>query len=55
MPPMPLVAKAQRAALLRFAENRERYPAAVEMLKRRPPRARMDGTLAEAALSLDRS
>jgi predicted RecB family nuclease len=55
IPPMPLVAKAQRAALLRFAENRERYPAAVEILKRRPPWARLDGTLTEAALSLDGS
>ena len=55
MPPMPLVAKVQRAALLRFAENRERYPAAVEILERRPPRARLDGTLTEAALSLDGS
>ena len=55
IPPMPLVAKPQRAALLRFAEDRERYPAAVEILERRPPKARLDGTLTEAALSLDRS
>jgi uncharacterized protein len=55
IPPMPLVAKPHRAALLRFAENRERYPAAVEILERRPPRARLDGTPTEAALSLDRS
>ena len=55
IPPQPLYAKAQRAALLRFAKNRERYPAAVEILERRPPRARLDGTLAEAALSLDGS
>ncbi len=55
IPPKPLYAKAQRAALLRFAENRERYPAAVEILERRPPRARLDGTLTEAALSLDGS
>ena len=34
IPPKPLYAKAQRAALLRFAENRERYPAAVEILER---------------------
>ncbi len=52
IPPQPLYAKAQRAALLRFAENRERYPAAVEILERRPPRARLDGTLTEAAISL---
>ena len=55
IPPMPLVAKPQRAALLRFAEDRERYPAAVEILERRPPKARLKGTLTEAALSLDRS
>jgi predicted RecB family nuclease len=55
IPPKPLYANAQRAALLRFAENRERYPAAVEILERRPPRARLDGTLTEAALSLDGS
>ncbi len=34
IPPKPLYAKAQPAALLRFAENRERYPAAVEILER---------------------
>jgi uncharacterized protein len=55
IPPKPLVAKPQRAALLRFAENRDRYPAAVEILERRPPQARLDGTLAEGALSLDGS
>jgi uncharacterized protein len=55
IPPKPLYAKAQRAALLRFAENRGRYPAAVEILERRPPRARLDGTLTDAALSLDES
>jgi predicted RecB family nuclease len=55
IPPMPLYARAQRAALLCFAENRERYPAAVEVLERRPPRARLDGPLTEAALSLDSS
>jgi predicted RecB family nuclease len=55
IPPKPLYAKAQRAALLRFAENRQRHPAAVEILERRPPRARLDGTLTGAALSLDGS
>jgi predicted RecB family nuclease len=55
IPPMPLYARAQRAALLRFAENRGRYPAAVEILERRPPRAQLDGNLTEAALSLDGS
>jgi predicted RecB family nuclease len=53
IPPKPLYAKAQRAALLRFAENRERYPAAVQILERRRPRAQLDGTLTDAALSLD--
>ncbi len=52
IPPQPLYAKAQRAALLRFAEDRDRYPAAVEILERRPPRARLDGTLVEVAKSL---
>jgi uncharacterized protein len=55
IPPKPLYARAHRAALLRFAENRERYPAAVEILERRPPRAWLDGTLTGAALSLDES
>jgi predicted RecB family nuclease len=55
IPPKPLYAKAQRGALLRFAENRDRYPAAVEILERHPPRARLDGTLTGAALSLDGS
>ena len=36
--------KGAAGALLRFAENRERYPAAVEILERRSPRARLDGT-----------
>ena len=55
MPPKPLHAKPQRAALLRFAEKRERYPAGVEILERRPPRARLDGTLTDGALSLNGS
>ena len=55
IPPKPLYAKAQRAALLRFAENRERYPSAVEILERRLPRARLDRSLTDAALSLDGS
>ena len=36
-------------------KNQARYPALVEILERRPPRARLDGTLDEAALSLDGS
>jgi predicted RecB family nuclease len=55
IPPQPLHAKVQRAALLRFAKDQERYPAVVEILGRRPPRARLDGRLEEAALSLDSS
>ena len=55
IPPQPLYAKPQRAALLRLAEKRENYPAALEVLERRRPRARLDGTLEEAALSLDGS
>jgi uncharacterized protein len=55
IPPEPLPTWVQRDAVLRFAKERERYPALVEILERRPPRARLDGTLNEAALSLDRS
>jgi predicted RecB family nuclease len=51
----PLYAGVQREAILRFAENQERYPAVVEILERRPPRARLDGTPVDAALSLDGS
>ena len=45
----------QRDAVLRFAQTQARYPALVEILERRPPRARLDGTLEDAALSLDGS
>ena len=55
IPPRPFYADVQRAALLRFAENRDRYPAATAILEREPPRTSLDGTLSEAALSLDRS
>ncbi|MBD0330660.1 MAG: TM0106 family RecB-like putative nuclease [Thermoleophilia bacterium] len=55
IPPEPLPTGVQRGALLRFAKNRERYPAIVDILERRPPRARLGGTLEEAVLSLDRS
>ena len=41
--------------MLRFAKDQARYPALVEILERRPPRARLDGTPTEAALSLDGS
>jgi predicted RecB family nuclease len=55
IPPQPLHAKVQRAALLRFAKNQDRYPAVGEILERQPPRARLDGILEDAALSLDGS
>ena len=45
IPPKPLPTWTQRDGVLRFAKKRERYPALVEILERRPPRARLDGTL----------
>jgi uncharacterized protein len=53
IPPEPLPTRVQRDAVLRFAQEREAYPALVDVLERRPPRARLDGTLAGAGLSLD--
>ena len=41
--------------MLRFARDRAAYPALVDVLERRPPRANLAGALEEAALSLDRS
>jgi AAA domain/RNase_H superfamily len=55
IPPEPLGTYVQRDALLRFAKAQLSYPASVEILERRPPHARLDGTLADAALSLDGS
>ena len=55
IPPRPLPTWVQRDAVLRFAKAQPVYPALVEILERRPPRARLDGTLEEAALSLDGS
>jgi uncharacterized protein len=55
IPPEPLPTWTQRDAVLRFAKSMESYPALVEILERRPPRARLGGTLEEAALSLDES
>ena len=55
IPPVPYNAKAQKAALLRLAENQEQYPAAMAILERRPPRASLGGSLADAALSLEES
>jgi predicted RecB family nuclease len=55
IPPKPLPTWVQRDAVLRFAKDRERYPALVEILERRPPRTRLGGSLGEAVLGLDRS
>jgi uncharacterized protein len=55
IPPEPLPTWVQRDAVLRFAQRAEEFPALVEILERRPPRARLDGTPVEAALSLDGS
>jgi predicted RecB family nuclease len=55
IPPTPLGTYVQREAVLRFAQVQERYPALVEILERRPPRASLGGSLDEAAASLDGS
>jgi predicted RecB family nuclease len=55
IPPEPLPTWVQRDAVLRFARNQGAYSALVDILERRRPRARLEGSLAEAALSLDRS
>ena len=55
IPPQPLPTWTQRDAVLRFAQRRDEFPALVEILERRPPRARLDGSPVEAALSLDGS
>jgi predicted RecB family nuclease len=55
IPPEPLHAGVQREALLRFARDQSRFPALVEILERRPPKALLDGGPVDAALSLDRS
>jgi predicted RecB family nuclease len=55
IPPEPVHAGVQREALLRFARDQSRFPALVEILERRPPRARLDVGPVEAALRLDRS
>jgi predicted RecB family nuclease len=55
IPPEPLPTWVQRDAVLRFAKSMDSSPALVEILERRPPRARLDGSLADAALSLDGS
>ena len=38
-----------------WPKNQEQYPAALAILERRPPRASLGGSLADAALSLDES
>ena len=55
IPPQPLPTWTQRDAVLRFAQRRGEFPALVEILERRPPRARLDGSPVEAALGLDGS
>jgi uncharacterized protein len=55
IPRKPLQTYTQRDAVLRFAQAPDNHPALVEILERRPPRARLDGTLADAASSLDGS
>jgi uncharacterized protein len=55
IPPEPFPTWTQRDAVLRFARSMDSYSALVQILERRPPRARLDGTLEEAALSLDGS
>jgi predicted RecB family nuclease len=55
IPPEPFPTWVQRDAVLRFAKAIDSYPALVEILERRPPRARLDGSLEDAALSLDGS
>jgi predicted RecB family nuclease len=55
IPPEPFPTWTQRGAVLRFAKSMDSYPALIEILERHPPRARLDGSLEEAALSLDGS
>jgi predicted RecB family nuclease len=55
IPPQPLVAVIQRDAVLRFAKTPEAHRAVVDVLERRPPRAVLDGSPIDAALSLDGS
>jgi predicted RecB family nuclease len=55
IPPEPFPTWTQRDAVLRFAKSTESYSALIEILERRPPRARLDGSLEEAVLSLDGS
>jgi predicted RecB family nuclease len=55
IPPKPLPTWVQRDAVLRFAKDQDAYPTLVAILERRPPRAQLDATLADAALSLESS
>jgi predicted RecB family nuclease len=55
IPPEPLGTYVQRDAVLRFAQAQERYPALVEILERRAPRASLGAGVAAAAASLDGS
>jgi predicted RecB family nuclease len=60
IPGPPIPDREHRNAVQRFAQaylsgQGETYPAPTEVLERRPPRARLGGSVAEAALSLDGS
>src|SRR5206468_5472702 len=55
IPGRPLPTWEQRDAVLRFAKAQSEHPALVEILERRPPRAKLGGTPEEAAASLDGS
>jgi hypothetical protein len=55
IPPTPLPTWVQRDAVFRFAQGQERYPALVEILERRAPRADLGRGVSEAAASLDGS
>jgi AAA domain/RNase_H superfamily len=55
IPPTPLPTWVQRDAVLRFAKAQHHYPALVEILERRPPRADLTGSEIDAAVSLNGS
>jgi predicted RecB family nuclease len=55
IPPPPIRTSVQREAVLRFAQAQDEYPALVEILERRLPRAELGGSVAGSAASLDGS
>jgi predicted RecB family nuclease len=55
VPPKPLATWEQQDALVRLARDPDAYPAARDIYSRARPRARLDGSVTEAALSLDGS